>query len=194
MRIVVALCMLFATTAISKAAVIIEGQDQVFTGPGVYTFDFTVTAVGQTETIAGFTMPLNTANGASFLPEVPDTSLSDIEFTPNPLIETKGGSSDFGAVGFSITAVDGNGSPLVLNDGQTAVLFSIPMNVIAVGDVLVENPLLASLFDLTGASDVQFAPSFSASVQPVPEPASMAALASLCLIGGGVAVRRRKRS
>ncbi|WP_149498594.1 hypothetical protein [Roseiconus lacunae] len=189
--------MAFATSmflgSVANAAIVMEFDDVSFSGPGLYTFDMTVTAVGQTESISGFTMPLQVANGTTFVPETPDTSLSDIQFTPNALLETKGASSDFTAngFGFSITSVDANGSPLVLNDGESAVLFSIPMNVLTSGDALVESPALSALFSLTGASSVQFGPGFSGNVvTAIPESGSTIALGCL---GIGLMYRRKRR-
>ncbi|MCD0459879.1 PEP-CTERM sorting domain-containing protein [Roseiconus lacunae] len=195
MKIALMTCLLVGMASLSHAAVVLQGTDVTFNGAGVYNFEFTATAVGQTETISGFTMPLQLANGATFQSEIPDSSLSDIEFTPNSLLETKGASSDFtlSGFGFSITSVDANGSPLVLNDGESAVLFTIPMNVFVPGEVLVENTALAQLFALTGASSVQLSPEFSAAAQAVPEPASIAGAGSLCLLGGGMIYRRRRR-
>lgn len=175
----------------TQAAVTLQGSTETFSGPGVYTFDFTITAVGENYTIVGFTIPLANLNGALPLLETPDISLSDLQFTPNPLLELRLASSDFtgSGFGFSISSEDANSSPLVLLDGQSAVLFSIPMNVTTTGPVLGENLPLATLQTITtttgSAPVIGFAPAVA-----IPEPSTLG-LASIAVAGS--LLRRRRR-
>lgn len=197
----VAVVSLVCVPSVARGAIHIQGSTNVFTGPGIYTFDFVATAVGENYTIQGFTIPLLNPNGAMPLPEDPDTSLSDIAFTPNPFLELRLASSDFtgSGFGFSISAEDANGSPLVIDNGQSVVLFSIPV-MISTGpsqmeplDVLTENGPLATLQTITLVNgSVQPASFGAATFQAIPEPSAATALACGGLVTGLLRRRRRR--
>lgn len=126
----------------SGPVVTLAGNTQPFTGPGIYTFEFTITADTTPVVVEGFTLPIFNAPGVSTLldPPPPAGSLSDIEFTPHPALEAKNASQDYGpSFGFSISASDLDNSPLSLGVGQTEVLFSIDVDIsggFVIGDVL----------------------------------------------------------
>jgi hypothetical protein len=130
---------------------------------------------------------------------VADTSggFSDILFTPNPFLEAKAASSNFIDVGFgfSISAFDNDDTPLILNDGESVVLFSIPMHVSAAGIVLEENLQLFNLMSITRTGlDPESAPVLRigpAIAQAIPEPSSAGLLA---MMGGVAGVLRRRRA
>jgi len=179
----------------SHGAVVVSGSKNVlFTDPGVYDFDFTISSTEVAPiTITGFTLALQDANGATPIVNTDFTDFLQFEYTANPFLENKAASSDFigAGFGFSITSVDNNGSPLVLNPGESTLLFSIPMNVLTTGDVLLENPALAGLTTLASPgfpSGVPF--EFSgAATTAVPEPSTFALLG----VAGCAALMRRKR-
>jgi len=195
MRSILVFCTLFFLSNSAHGAITVAGSVLPFDGPGLYTFDFVATAVNQAETIQGFTMPLSNRGGATPVAESPDISLSDIAFDPNPLLELRLSSSDFisGGFGFSIAAEDSDGSPLVLAEGESAVLFSIPMQVLSPGVVLAENVDLATLRTITTptgpAEIVGFTPAGSVAI---PEPGGVSLLAFSAVIAIGYGIRRRR--
>jgi len=121
--------------------VTLTGSTVQYNGPGVYQFEFTITADTAPIDVTGFTVNASRAVGVSTIvdPSPPAGSVSSISFTPNVALETKAASSDFGTLGFSITSVDIDSSPLSLSIGQSEILFSIDLMIdssFTLGDVL----------------------------------------------------------
>ncbi|WP_197455925.1 S8 family serine peptidase [Stieleria neptunia] len=139
------------TESLSDAPTVIldlVGGRQTYSGPGTYTFDFTITAIGGDQTIAGFNLPLRfDVPGVTFGGTIDD-------FVRNPAFSYEYVAPLSQANHFGVAASGSSG--LALAQGQTAVLFSIVVDVSASVDVASELEIAIPITEGADAQGIQF--------------------------------------
>ncbi|MCS7470454.1 S8 family serine peptidase [Stieleria sp. ICT_E10.1] len=139
------------TESLSDAPTVIldlVGGRQTYSGPGTYTFDFTITAIGGDQTIAGFNLPLRfDVPGVTFGGTIDD-------FVRNPAFSYEYVAPLSQANHFGVAASSSSG--LALAQGQTAVLFSIVVDVSASVDVASELEIAVPITEGPDAQGIQF--------------------------------------
>ena len=158
----------------------ISGQVAPFSSPGAYTLDIFATAIDSPQVVGGFNITLDFSD-----PNLTFASVAYSFGTPGPPVSPGADPAQLQTTDLSLVG-------LPVGVGQNVPLASITFNASAPGNVPISigevNDQFVGPID---ASVNPLAPALSLTPTNVPEPSSLAALASLGLLSG--ALRRRRK-